>query len=90
MRKLSGFAWLVITVQIFFVVIMFAIFSGGDSCIADDSIEGVVGEIICDAASEIVALLFFMTVGFLWAMSNLVLGVIAVRRRKKRAGTSVS
>ncbi|MCH1490854.1 MAG: hypothetical protein L7T83_10615 [Ilumatobacteraceae bacterium] len=90
MRKLSRFAWLVIAVQIFFVVIMIAIFSGGDSCVTEDSIEGLVAEVICDTASEIVALFYFMTVGFFWAMSNLVLGIIAVRRRKKRANDSTS
>ena len=90
MRKLSRFAWLVIAVQIFFAVIMIAIFSGGDSCVAEDSIEGLVVEVICDTAEEIIALFLFMTVGFFWALTNLVLGIIAVRRRKKRANDSPS
>ena len=90
MRKLSRFAWLVIAVQIFFAVIMIAIFSGGDSCVAEDSIEGVVAEVVCDTAEEIIALFLFMTVGFFWALTNLVLGIVAVRRRKKRANESPS
>lgn len=90
MRKLSRFAWLVIAVQIFFVVIMIAIYSGGDSCVTEDSIEGLVAEVICDTAEEIIALFLFMTVGFFWALTNLVLGIIAVRRRKKRANDSPS
>ena len=90
MRKLSRFAWLVIAVQIFFGVIMIAIFSGGDSCVAEDSIEGLVVEVICDTAEEFIALMLFMTVGLFWALSNLVLGIIAVRRRKKKDSTSVS
>lgn len=90
MRKLSRFAWLVIAVQIFFLVIMIAIFSGGDSCVAEDSIEGLVVEVICDTAEEFIALMLFMTVGLFWALSNLVLGIIAVRRRKKKDSTSVS
>lgn len=90
MRKLSRFAWLVIAVQIFFVVIMIAIYSGGDSCIAEDSIEGLVAEVICDTADEFIALMLFMTAAFFWAMSNLVLGIIAVRRQKKKASDLVS
>ena len=90
MRKLSRFAWLVIAVQIFFAVIMIAIFSGGDSCVAEDSIEGLVAEIICDTADQFIALMLFMAAGLFWAMSNLVLGIIAVRRRKKKDSTSVS
>ena len=90
MRKLSRFAWLVIAVQIFFAVIMIAIFSGGDSCVAEDSIEGLVVEVICDTAEEFIALMLFMTVGLFWALSNFVLGIIAVRRRKKKDSTSVS
>ena len=90
MRKLSRFAWIVIAVQIFFVVIMIAVFSSGESCVTYDSIEGVVAEVICDTAEEIIALFLFMTVGFFWALTNLVLGIIAVRRRKKRANESPS
>ena len=90
MRKLSRFAWLVIAVQIFFAVIMIAIFSGGDSCVTEDSIEGLVAEIICDTADQFIALMLFMAAGLFWAMSNLVLGIIAVRRRKKKDSTSVS
>ena len=90
MRKLSRFAWLVIAVQIFFLVIMVAIFSGGDSCVTEDSIEGLVAEIICDTADQFIALMLFMAAGLFWAMSNLVLGIIAVRRRKKKDSTSVS
>jgi len=90
MRKLSRFAWLVIAVQIFFVVIMIAIYSGGDSCVAEDSIEGLVAEVICDTADEFIALVLFMTAGFFWAMSNLVLGIVAVRRRKKEPSDSLS
>ena len=90
MRKLSRFAWLVIAVQIFFLVIMIAIFSGGDSCVTEDSIEGLVAEIICDTADQFIALMLFMAAGLFWAMSNLVLGIIAVRRRKKKDSTSVS
>ena len=90
MRKLSRFAYLVIAVQIFFVVIMIAIYSGGDSCVAEDSIEGLVAEVICDTADELIALMLFMTTLFFWAMSNLVLGIVAVRRRKKKDSSSVS
>ncbi|HAZ32550.1 MAG TPA: hypothetical protein DCY63_01790 [Acidimicrobiaceae bacterium] len=90
MRKLSRFAWLVIAVQIFFVVIMIAIYSGGDSCVTEDSIEGLVAEVICDTADELIALMLFMTALFFWAMSNLVLGIVAVRRRKKKDSSSVS
>ena len=90
MRKLSRFAWLVIAVQIFFAVIMIAIFTGGAYCVAEDSIEGLVVEVICDTAEEFIALMLFMTVGLFWALSNLVLGIIAVRRRKKKDSTSVS
>ena len=90
MRKLSRFAWLVIAVQIFFVVIMIAIYSGGDSCVAEESIEGLVAEVICDTANEIIALFLFMAVGLFWALTNLVLGIIAIRRRKKRANDSPS
>ncbi|MAL82548.1 MAG: hypothetical protein VX487_01160 [Actinomycetota bacterium] len=90
MRKLSRFAWLVIAVQIFFVVIMIAIYSGGDSCVAEESIEGLVAEVICDTADELIALMLFMTALFFWAMSNLVLGIVAVRRRKKKDSSSVS
>jgi len=90
MRKLSRFAWLVITVQIFFAVIMIGIYSGGDSCVAEDSIEGLVAEVICDTADEIIALFLFMAVGLFWAVTNLVLGIIAVRRRKRKASDSVS
>ncbi len=90
MRKLSRFAWLVIAVHIFFVVIMIAIYSGGDSCVAEESIEGLVAEVICDTADELIALMLFMTALFFWAMSNLVLGIVAVRRRKKKDSSSVS
>lgn len=90
MRKLSLFAWIGIAVQIFFAVIMIAVFSSGESCVTYDGIEGVVAEVICDTADEIIALFLFMTVGIFWAMSNLVLGIIAVRRRKKKASDLVS
>jgi hypothetical protein len=90
MRKLSLFAWIVIAVQIFFAVIMIAVFSSAESCVTYDSIEGVVAEVICDTANEIIALFLFMAVGFFWAVTNLVLGIIAVRRRKKRANESPS
>ena len=90
MRKLSRFAYLVIAVQIFFVIIMIAIYSGGDSCVAEDSIEGLVAEVICDTADELIALMLFMIAGFFWAMSNLILGIVAVRRRKKQASDSLS
>ena len=90
MRKLSRFAWIVIAVQIFFAVIMIAVFSSAESCVTYDSIEGVVAEVICDTANEIIALFLFMAVGLFWALTNLVLGIIAVRRRKKRANDSPS
>ena len=90
MRKLSRFAWIVIAVQIFFAVIMIAVFSSAESCVTYDSIEGVVAEVICDTANEIIALFLFMAVGLFWALTNLVLGIIAVRRRKKRANESPS
>ena len=69
---------------------MIAIYSGGDSCVAEDSIEGLVAEVICDTADELIALVLFMTAGFFWAMSNLVLGIVAVRRRKKEPSDSLS
>ena len=90
MRKLSRFAWIVIAVQIFFAVIMIAVFSSGETCVTYDSIEGVVAEVICDTANEIIALFLFMTVGLFWALTNLVLGIIAVRRLKRKASDSVS
>ncbi len=90
MRKLSRFAWIVIAVQIFFAVIMIAVFSSAESCVTYDSIEGVVAEVICETADEIIALFLFMAVGLFWALTNLVLGIIAVRRRKKRANDSPS
>ena len=93
MRKLSPFAWLVIAVQTLFIVLAIAIWSGRTDCeeqVTEESIEGVVGELVCDVADGAITLLALYGLGLIWVTVNVVLGIVAVIRRKKRSNHSPS
>ena len=93
MRKLSLFAWTAIAVQIFFVYFMFQIGSSLGDCeeyVTDDDLAGVAGETACEVIDEAMTLLFLYGLGALWVFANIILGIVALARRKKRANDSLS
>ena len=92
MRKLSPFAWLVIAVQVIFAALAIAIWSNRTDCeveSSEDIVEGLLGEVICDVADDLIVLGLLYALGFLWVIANIGLGIFAVLRRK-RANNSVS
>lgn len=93
MRKISLFTWIVIAIQVFFVYVMFQIGSSLGDCdeyVTDDGLAGVAGKIVCGAVDEAMTLLFLYFVGALWVFVNVILGIVALIRRKKRANDSTS
>ena len=93
MRKLSLFAWIVVAVQVFFLYFMFRVGSSLGNCdeyITDDGLAGVAGEIACEVVDEAMTLLFLYGLGALWLFANIILGIVALLRWKKRSKDSPS
>jgi len=61
-----------------------------DEYVTDDGLAGVAGEIVCGAVDEAMTLLFLYFVGALWVFVNVIVGIVALIRRKKRANESTS
>ena len=89
MRKVSKFTWLVISIQVVFVILAVAISQNRRTCEEQEDVAAqILSEVFCEGFEE-----FFMyavlggLIG-LWIVTNVILGIFALVLRKRSSARS--
>ncbi len=89
MRKVSKFAWLVVSIQVVFVILAVAIVQNRATCEEqEDAVTQIVSEIFCEGFEDLFVYLALGGLTVLWIITNVILGIFALVLRRRSSAPS--
>ena len=89
MRKVSKFTWLVVSIQVVFVILVAAILQNRATCEEqEDVVAEIVSEVFCEGFEDLFVYAALGGLIVLWIIANVILGIFALVLRKRSSAPS--